>query len=127
MSEITDTIPQATDCAANEPFALRVLGDSMEPEFPDGAIIIIDPSGVVENGCYVLAEISEADIEKSQPGKKLPEAGYVFRQLAIVGERYHLKPLNAGYATIEVSDHGTVKGVIVQKSGIRRNATKHYG
>ncbi len=126
MSEITDTIPQATDCSAHEPFALRVLGDSMEPEFPDGTIILIDPSGVVENGCYVLAEISEADIEKIQPDSLLPDAGYIFRQLAVIDGRYHLKPLNAGYATIEISNQGAVKGVIVQKTGIRRHDIKHY-
>ena len=34
-------------CASSEPFALRVLGDSMEPEFKDGCVIIIDPDGVV--------------------------------------------------------------------------------
>ena len=126
MGKTEDTIPQATDCAAHEPFALRVLGDSMEPEFPDGAIIIIDPSGVVENGCYVLAEIGETDIEKSQPDKKRPEAGYIFRQLAIIDGRYHLKPLNAGYATMEVSNRNAVKGVIVQRAGTRRHEIKHY-
>ena len=30
-------------CSALEPYALRVLGDSMEPEFADGCVIIIDP------------------------------------------------------------------------------------
>ena len=34
-------------CAASEPFALRVLGDSMLPEFAEGAIIIIDPAGAI--------------------------------------------------------------------------------
>ena len=53
-------------CSGSEPFALRVLGDSMTPEFEDGAIIIIDPAGVVESGCYVLA---------------LHDGEYIFRQL----------------------------------------------
>ena len=43
-------------CAASEPFALRVLGDSMAPEFPDGSIIVIEPGGAFENGSYVIAE-----------------------------------------------------------------------
>jgi len=39
-----------TGCAASEPFALRVLGDSMLPEFADGSIIIIDPAGAIRDG-----------------------------------------------------------------------------
>mgnify|MGYP000585581862 CR=1 FL=1 len=44
-------------CAESQPFALRVLGDSMLPEFPEGAVIIIDPAGAVYDGCYVMAEV----------------------------------------------------------------------
>ena len=126
MSNPADAIPQATDCAAHEPFALRVLGDSMEPEFSDGTIIIIDPSGVIEDGCYVLAEISKDDIEKLGACDKKTAPGYIFRQLVIADDHYRLKPLNAGYPAIEVSDLSAVKGVIVQKSGTRRSATRHY-
>jgi phage repressor protein C with HTH and peptisase S24 domain len=43
-------------CAASEPFALRVLGDSMLPEFAEGVIIIIDPAGTIRDGCYVMAD-----------------------------------------------------------------------
>ena len=31
-------------CAEAEPYALRVIGDSMEPEFLEGHILIIDPA-----------------------------------------------------------------------------------
>ena len=31
-------------CSSLEPYALRVLGDSMEPEFADGCVIIVDPA-----------------------------------------------------------------------------------
>ena len=44
---------QENSCGG-EPFALRVIGDTMAPEFNDGCIIIIDPSGVVKDGSYVL-------------------------------------------------------------------------
>jgi len=40
---------QESSCGG-EPFALRVSGDVMAPEFNDGCIIIIDPSGVVKDG-----------------------------------------------------------------------------
>ena len=119
-------VPEATDCAAHEPFALRVLGDSMEPEFPDGAIIIVDPSGVVEDGCYVLAEISDADLARNKTAQGKTEAGYIFRQFVRKQQRCYLKPLNAGYAMLEIAGQTVVKGVVVQKAGTRQHHRKHY-
>ncbi len=37
--------PNPGHCGASEPFALRVMGDDMAPEFRDGHIIIVDPGG----------------------------------------------------------------------------------
>ncbi len=44
-----------SDCAGGESFALRVLGSSMEPEFHEGEIIIVEPEGLARDGSYVLA------------------------------------------------------------------------
>ena len=99
-------------CASSEPFALRVLGDSMEPEFPDGCIVIIEPNAPAKSGSYVLAET--------------PEVGYIFRQLVIEDERYLLKPLKDGYPVIEVQGTSTIKGLIIQRSGTRRRNYKRY-
>ena len=41
-------------CSALEPYALRVLGDSMEPEFPDGCVVIV----------YGEAELAQAVAER---------------------------------------------------------------
>ena len=101
-----------TGCGAHEPYTLRVLGDSMEPEFPDGVVIVIDPSGAIESGSYVIAE------SKSQE--------YIFRQLLIQNKRYFLNPLNTGYPTIEIEGLHVIKGVIIQKAGTRRSHRKHY-
>ncbi len=46
-----------THCEASEPFALRVIGDDMLPEFEDGNIVIVDPGGLVKSGCYVVAKV----------------------------------------------------------------------
>lgn len=104
---------EGSACAAHEPFALRVLGDSMEPEFKDGCIIIIEPTGATcaRDGSYVLAE---------------QEGEYIFRQLVLKQERYYLKPLNSNYFTVEIPNLDVVKGVIVQRAGKRRKETKHY-
>lgn len=98
-------------CGASEPFALRVLGDSMTPEFEDGCIIVIDPAGFVRDGAYVLA---------------VHEEEYIFRQLKVEDGRYLLKALNEGYETLEIPGVEAIKGVIVQKAGTRRHHRKHY-
>lgn len=46
-----------TDCSLSEPYALQVLGDSMEPEFPDRCIVIIEPVSKVRSGMFVFAEV----------------------------------------------------------------------
>ena len=43
-------------CSEAEPFALQVHGDSMEPEFKHGCIIVVDPAGVLKNECFVVAK-----------------------------------------------------------------------
>jgi DNA polymerase V len=95
----------------NEPFALRVLGDSMAPEFVEGHIIIIEPDGVVSNGSYVFAVYEEE---------------YIFRQLCIENGQYFLKPLNDKYPTLEISSLDAIKGVITQRAGTRRKEHKRY-
>ena len=98
-------------CANSEPFALRVLGDSMEPEFRDGCIVIIDSAAAVESGSYVLAMVN---------------GEYIFRQLIIENEQYILKALNEGYESILLSGKDAIRGVIVQRAGTRRRDHKHY-
>jgi len=44
-----------SNCSSSEPFALRVVGDDMAPEFVDGHVIIVDPGGKISPGCYVVA------------------------------------------------------------------------
>jgi len=101
-----------TGCSASEPFALRVLGDSMLPEFADGAIIIVDPAGAIRDGCYVMAEYKNE---------------YIFRQLRIIDNKFYLQPLNDLYDTVEVSGQDVIQGVITQQAGRRRKDHKHYG
>ena len=98
-------------CASDEPYALRVLGDSMEPEFKDGCIIIIDPAANVESGKYVIAEI---------------DGEYIFRQFMQEGEKFFLQPINSGYKSTEIASPSVVRGVITQRAGARRTYHKHY-
>ena len=98
-------------CAAHEPYALRVLGDSMEPEFADGCIVIIDPAGHAQPGSYVVARV---------------EGEPIFRQYQVEDERHWLRPLNPGYPALEISDPSSIIGVITQRAGTRRTYRRHY-
>lgn len=100
-------------CAGSEPFALQVLGNSMEPEFTDGAIVIVEPGTVIEDGCYVVAQHDEE---------------YLLRQLTVAanGEGWMLKPLNQDYATHHITDLNAVKGRVIQRCGRRRRDRKSY-
>jgi len=98
-------------CAELEPFALRVLGDSMAPEFWDGCIIIVEPRMGAQNGEYVVAEYA-GDTH--------------FRQFVIEAGKSFLKPLNDAYPAIEITGPLNVRGVVIQRAGRRRSQLKHY-
>ena len=94
-----------------EPFALRVVGDEMSPEFSDGCIIIIDPEGVIGDGSYVMARHDD---------------GYIFRQLVYGEGVFYLKTLQDGHDTIEIPDLRSIEGVVTQQATRRRADRKHY-
>jgi SOS-response transcriptional repressor LexA len=99
-------------CASAEPFALMVLGDSMEPEFVERDIIIIEPEGLATDGSYVLAWLDDE---------------HIFRQLVKHGDKWLLRPLNPKYPAAEIPDLTPIKGVIIQKSKPgRRKEAKRY-
>lgn len=106
------SIGGAGSCSESEPYALRVLGDSMLPEFKEGVIIIIDPAGAIRDGCYVTAIHNDE---------------LVFRQLRMQGGEYYLQPLNDLYDTVQISSLEVVTGVITQQAGKHRKDRKHYG
>ena len=100
-----------SNCSASEPFALRVIGDDMAPEFTDGHIIVIDPGGRVTDGCYVVAN------HRGQ---------MIFRQLEIVDQRYRLVAANKNLPEIELDGIADIVGVVSQRSGKRRSEHKRY-
>ena len=102
---------EASSCSKAEPFALQVLGDSMQPEFMDGVVIIVDPEGVVRDGCYVVAQHNDE---------------FTFRQYRFHEDRHYLVPLNDLYKTEEIAGINVIKGVIIQQAGKRRKDRKFY-
>ncbi len=101
-----------SSCGASEPFALRVLGDDMLPEFEEGHIIVIDPGGAVKNGCFVVASTNDE---------------YIFRQLFIENNQYILRALQSGFDEIVLTNGiNDIVGVVSQRAGRRRSEHKRY-
>ncbi|MGE0358603.1 MAG: S24 family peptidase [Burkholderiales bacterium] len=99
-------------CSGAESFALMVLGDSMEPEFAEGDVIVIEPEGLATDGAFVLAR---------------HDGEWIFRQLAADGGGWQLRPLNPAYPAIALADLSAVRGVVIQKTkpGRRRSTTRY--
>jgi SOS-response transcriptional repressor LexA len=104
--------PELDACSSGESFALMVLGDSMEPDFVEGDVIVIEPEGLATDGSFVLARLA---------------GEWIFRQLDRQGAGWRLQALNPAYPPVDISGLAAVKGVIIQKSKPgRRRASKRY-
>lgn len=82
-------------------FALRVVGDSMEPKIPDGSIVIIDPAVAHKHGSIVLA-------------KRTQDQQATLKQLWYDGAEPKLKPLNDRYPIMEMPSDTKIIGVAVK-------------
>lgn len=83
-------------------YALRVDGDSMEPEFTAGDIIIIDPDSEARAGSFVVAWHDD---------------GTTLKQLIFDGSKPLLKPLNKIYPIkpLLMDEGERILGVVVEK------------
>ena len=103
-------------CGSSEPFALRVIGDDMAPEFEDSHIIIVDPGGQLKSGCFVVARVGFED-----------DGGVMLRQLMIEGDNYRLQSLKTGNVDIVLNRADCdLLGVVSQRAGKRRKNHKRY-
>ena len=101
---------QDNPCTLNENYAVQVLGDSMEPEFPDRCVVIIHPADRCYNGAYVFAEV---------------EGMRWFRQYIEDERGKRLVAINDRYPEIALDGlEWRILGVVVQRN-IRRQI-KHY-
>jgi SOS-response transcriptional repressor LexA len=89
-------------------FALRIKGDSMEPRFSEGDVIIVDPDLRPHPGDYVVASTENGE-----------EA--TFKKYRVVGmdrsghEVFELVPLNSDYPVLRSDALGlTVIGVMIE-------------
>ena len=105
-------MPQ-TGCSAEglEPFALRVIGDSMEPEFQDGHVIVVDPGFPLLNGVYAVIQNS---------------GEFIFGQYSTDNSGSWIRYLNPDFKAVKLEPGFVTKGVVTQRNGRKRKDIKRY-
>jgi phage repressor protein C with HTH and peptisase S24 domain len=90
-----------------------VMGDSMEPEFIEGEMLVIEMGAEAMDGWFVIGWVNEE---------------HIFRQLKrddVGGWRLHA--LNPAYPEIAISSLAAIKGVVTQKKKPgSRKSVKYY-
>ncbi|MCL2310785.1 MAG: XRE family transcriptional regulator [Proteobacteria bacterium] len=85
-SDIEGWVETTVPVRADSTFALRVKGDSMEPDFPEGVIIVVEKELEPHPGDYVI--VRSGATERTEA---------TFKQLVRDGDDLYLKPLNDRY------------------------------
>lgn len=107
-----------SSCSNSEPFALQVLGNSMEPEFPEDCIIIIEPADWCQSGMYIMCMVEDTrwfrQYFKDDQGERLVALNEIYPEIPLEGLKWKME------------------GFVVQRT-LRRNQTttgkrdvKHY-
>ncbi|MDO4641690.1 MAG: S24 family peptidase [Neisseria sp.] len=92
-------------------FAFKVIGDSMEPNFIEGDIIVIDPTLKPSPGEFVLAKNSD-EVFFRKYKENFKEEGI---------ENFSLLPLNENYASISSQSHNVeIIGTMIEHRIFRR-------
>jgi len=92
---------ETTAAVGPNAFALRIVGDSMEPMIPDGSIVIIDPVRSFQHGSIVLA-------------KRTEDQEATLKQLWYDGAIPKLRALNPRYPILDMPPDTRVIGVAVR-------------
>ena len=79
-------------------YALKVRGDSMEPLFPEGMLLIVEPEADAVHGSFVI--VKNGDEEAT------------FKQLIKDGNDWLLKPLNQRYPIKTLTKDMEICGVV---------------
>jgi phage repressor protein C with HTH and peptisase S24 domain len=114
-ADTQDSEQSGSSCDEKSITALMVLGVSMEPEFVEGEIIVIEVGMPAYEGAYVIAEVEKED--------------FILRQLKRDAKGgWHLHALNPAFPDTAIPGLGLVKGVVTQKRKARsRKSAKFYG
>jgi len=107
-TDVVDTLPpgegdriETSYRARRHTFAVRVRGDSMQPRFPEGCIIVVEPDEQALPGKFVIVR-QNGDSEAT------------FKQLIQDGGTLYLKPINDRYPIMQMRDDAVIVGVVKQ-------------
>jgi len=102
LSDATDWIECPRKRHGPLTVALRVSGESMEPDYHHGDLIYIDPDVAPIHGKDVLVRLGEQN-------------EVIFKRLVVEGERRYLKPLNQNWPDkfITMPTDARIVGVVV--------------
>lgn len=101
-----ESLVETTVPVGDNTYALRVKGDSMEPLFTEGEILIVEPELSPENGDYII--VRNGDDEAT------------FKKLVKDGSDWYLKPLNSSYKTKLMTEDMIICGVVRASQKILR-------
>lgn len=79
-----------THCRDSKAFAVTLEGDSMEPLFREGDLLVLMPGERIHNGCLAVV--------------RLASDGVLLRRIEVRGERLRLVPLNPRYEAEELTN-----------------------
>lgn len=113
-ADAQQTEQEGSNCDGSEIVALMVLGDSMEPEFVEGEILVIQMGAQPMENMYVIAEVAKED--------------FIFRQIKRDEKGgWLLHALNPAYPDTAIAGLESIKGVITHKRNARsRKSVKSY-
>lgn len=97
-SEDVERIPVSAP-VSNQSFAMRVVGSSMEPRFPEGTVIFIDPNVPAVHGDFVVAKNGGGEI--------------TFKRLSRDGGELYLEPLNPRFPVKPLGDAEIIGKVVL--------------
>jgi len=109
-----DTGGDISACASKAPYALQVLGNSMEPEFKDGTVIIVDPGVPLHHGAYVVIDY---------------QGETTFRQFIVREDKHYIIALNDAYPEVLITEEYNIRGIVSQQARSRKLGIKktiHY-
>ena len=92
-----------TDVKGEHNFGLKIKGDSMEPEFKEGEVVVISPTAKAENGDYIIVKNHEEEA--------------TFKQYKRYDNTKILHPLNPKYNDIILNKDKEYRivGVVMEK------------
>ncbi len=93
-------------------YAISVRNETLNPRFPQGTVLIVDPTVRAEDRDYVVVQTQ---------GQRIATV----KQLLLDGQDMYLKPLNPEFQTTMLGGEHTILGVVLQaRTDTRRNTQR---